>query len=196
GQRFGSKDKFNLDTLDIGKSDIKNKNCAYVLKVCSSKILHKTELNGVLLNNDRESIKDNFIKMQQRFPNENILVENQTDFKGPEFIIGIIKDPALGHAIMIGAGGVLTEIYKDTSFRLAPCSMQDAMDMIDELVLSPIFDNFRGITLDKEKLAATIFQVSMLAHDLGDKLSQLDINPIVFSNDEWVALDVKVVLEQ
>ncbi|MCP4671913.1 MAG: hypothetical protein GY857_11480, partial [Desulfobacula sp.] len=47
GQRFGSKDKFNLDTLDIGKSDIKNKNCAYVLKVCSSKILHKTELNGV-----------------------------------------------------------------------------------------------------------------------------------------------------
>ena len=84
----------------------------------------------------------------------------------------------------------------DTSFRLAPCSVQEAMDMIDELVLSPIFDNFRGITLDKEKLAATISQVSILAHDFGEQLSQLDINPIVFSKGEWLALDVKVVLEQ
>ncbi len=178
------------------KLNIKNINPPYVLKVCSSKILHKTELQGVLLNIDRESVKDNFLKMQQRFPNENILVENQADFAGPEFIIGVIKDPALGHAIMIGAGGVLTEIYKDTSFRLAPCSVQEAMDMIDELVLSPIFDNFRGITLDKEKLAATISQVSILANDLGEQLSQLDINPIVFSQGEWIALDVKVVLEQ
>ena len=185
GKRVSTDEEFN----------IKNINPPYVLKVCSSKILHKTELQGVLLNNNRESVKDNFLKMQQRFPNENILVENQADFAGPEFIIGIIKDPALGHAIMIGAGGILTEIYKDTSFRLAPCSLQEAMDMIDELVLSPIFDNFRGITLDKEKLAATISQVSILAHDLGEQLSQLDINPIVFSKGEWVALDVKVVLE-
>ena len=114
---------------------------------------------------------------------------------GPEFIIGIIKDPALGHAVMVGAGGILTEIYKDTSFRLVPCSENEAMDMIDELVLSPIFDNFRGMVLDKKKLAKTVSQVSILAHDLGDKLSQLDINPIVFSNGEWIALDVKVVLD-
>jgi succinyl-CoA synthetase beta subunit len=202
---FDAKQLVNLYSINVPagkrvsvdeKFNIKNINPPYALKVCSSKILHKTELQGVLLNNDRESVKDNFLKMQQRFPNENILVENQADFAGPEFIIGIIKDPALGHAIMIGAGGVLTEIYKDTSFRLAPCSVQEAMDMIDELVLSPIFDNFRGITLDKEKLAATISQISILAHDLGEQLSQLDINPIVFSKGEWVALDVKVVLEQ
>ena len=133
--------------------------------------------------------------MQQRFPHENILVENQTDFTGPEFIIGIIKDPALGHAVMVGAGGVLKEIYKDISFRLAPCSENEAMDMIDELVLSPIFDNFRWIALYKKKLAGAISRVSQLAHDLGDELSQLDINPIVFSKGECVALDVKVVLE-
>jgi len=96
---------------------------------------------------------------------------------------------------MVGAGGVLTEIYKDTAFRLAPCSVTDATDMIDELVLSPVFDNFRGMNLDKKKLAQTISQVSRLAHDLGDKLSQLDINPIVFSDGEWIALDVKVMFE-
>lgn len=186
GIRLGPEDDFNADEIDP----------PYVLKVCSSHILHKTELQGVVLNNDNENICANFAMMQQRFPHEKILVENQSTYMGPEFIIGIIKDPALGHAVMVGAGGVLTELYKDTSFRLAPCSVIEATDMIDELVLSPVFENFRGMTLDKEKLAITISQVARLAHDLGDRLSQLDINPIVFSDGEWIALDVKVVLEQ
>jgi len=185
GKRLGPEDELNID-------DIKP---PYVVKVCSSTILHKTEFKGVLLNNDKECVQDNFKLMQDRFPKENILVENQSTYMGPEFIIGIIKDPALGHAVMVGAGGVLTEIYKDTAFRLAPCSVTDATDMIDELVLSPVFDNFRGMNLDKKKLAQTISQVSRLAHDLGDKLSQLDINPIVFSDGEWIALDVKVMFE-
>ncbi|MBT6340112.1 MAG: acetate--CoA ligase family protein [Desulfobacula sp.] len=175
--------------------DVCGINPPYVLKVCSSNILHKTELQGVVLNNDNECVQDNFKMIQKRFPNENILVENQSSYMGPEFIIGIIKDPALGHAVMVGAGGVLTELYKDTAFRLAPCSVDEAKDMIDELVLSPVFENFRGMTLDKEKLAQTISQVSILAHDLGDKLSQLDINPIVFSDGEWTALDVKVMFD-
>ncbi len=185
GRRLKPKDTFGLDGIDP----------PYVLKVCSSNILHKTELQGVVLNNDNESVQDNFKMIQQQFPNENILVESQSTYMGPEFIIGIIKDPALGHAVMVGAGGVLTEIYKDTAFMLAPCSVNEAIDMIDELVLSPVFENFRGMTLDKEKLAITISQVSRLAHDLGDKLSQLDINPIVFSDGEWIALDVKVVFD-
>ena len=185
GKRLGPEDALNID-------DIKP---PYVVKVCSSNILHKTELKGVLLNNDKECLQDNFKLMQGRFPKENILVENQSTYMGPEFIIGIIKDPALGHAVMVGAGGVLTEIYKDTAFRLAPCFVNDAMDMIDELVLSPVLDNFRGMNLDKKKLAQTISQVSRLAHDLGDQLSQLDINPIVFSDGEWIALDVKVMFE-
>ncbi len=176
------------DEFDVGGI-----NPPYVLKVCSSNILHKTELQGVVLNNDSECVQDNFTMIQKRFPNENILVENQSSYMGPEFIIGIIKDPALGHAVMVGAGGVLTELYQDTAFRLAPCSVNEAKDMIDELVLSPVFENFRGMTLDKEKLAQTISQVSILAHDLGDKLSQLDINPIVFSDGDWIALDVKVM---
>jgi len=186
GKRLGPEDVFETDDI----------NSPYVLKVCSPNILHKTELQGVVLNVDKERVHDTFTMMQKRFPSENILVENQTGFMGPEFIIGIIKDSALGHAVMIGAGGVLTEIYKDTAFRLAPCSLNDAKDMIDELTLSPVFDNFRGMTLNKEKLAQTISQVSQLAHDLGDNLSQLDINPIVFSDGEWIALDVKVMFEK
>ncbi|MCP3875634.1 MAG: hypothetical protein GY699_21075 [Desulfobacteraceae bacterium] len=186
GKRLKPKEEFNADDI----------NPPFVLKVCSSNILHKTELQGVILNNDKECVQDNLKLMRQRFPNENILVENQTNFFGPEFIIGIIKDPALGHAVMVGAGGVLTEIYKDTAFRLAPCSVNEAKDMIDELILSPVFENYRGMTLDKEKFAITISQVSKLADDMGPELSQLDINPIVFSEGEWIALDVKVMFDE
>lgn len=185
GKRLGPEDRLNIEDIDS----------PYVLKVCSSQILHKTELQGVMLNNNKESVQDNFKILQNRFPNQNILVENQTSFMGPEFIVGIIRDPSLGHAIMVGAGGVLTEIYKDTAFRLAPCSVTDAMAMIDELVLSPVFENFRGMSLDKLKFARMISRVSKLAHDLGDSLSQLDINPVVFSDGEWIALDVKVMFD-
>lgn len=165
----------------------------YVLKVCSPDILHKTELQGVMLNVDKSCVIDSLLQMQSRFPRQDILVENQVSFTGPEFIIGIINDPAMGHAVMVGAGGTFTEIYKDTAFRLAPCSIIDAREMIDELVLAPVFDDFRGLTLDKEKLAFTISCVSNLASDMGDHLKQLDINPIVYSDGEWVALDVKIM---
>lgn len=165
----------------------------YVLKVCSSNILHKTELQGVMLNIDQSCLSESLDQIQARFPDENVLVENQMSFTGPEFIIGIINDPSMGHAVMVGAGGTFTEIYKDTAFRLAPCSTADARDMIEELTLAPVFDGFRGMDLDKEKLAFTISQVSCLAADMGDRLNQLDINPIVFDGNEWVALDVKVL---
>ena len=166
----------------------------YVLKVCSSEILHKTELQGVMLNVDQSCVSDCFNQIRNRFPDTGILIENQMSFTGPEFIIGIIDDPAMGHAVMVGAGGTFTEIYKDTAFRLAPCTVEDALDMIDELVLAPVFDNFRGMDLDKEGLARTISRVSELARDMGARLNQLDINPIVFSGREWVALDVKALL--
>ncbi|MCF6246867.1 MAG: acetate--CoA ligase family protein [Desulfobacula sp.] len=185
GRRFAPGDVLNLDGLQFP--------CA--IKVCSSKIVHKTEVKGVMLNNDRQSVKDNFKIMQQRFPDESLLVENQQIFDGPEFIIGIVKDPAFGHAVMIGAGGVLAEILNDTAFRLVPCSDSEALDMIEELNISPVFDNFRGFTLDKQQLAQTISRVSRLAHDMGDALGQLDINPIVFSGRQWVALDIKILFE-
>ena len=178
------------DTLEI--SEITP---PYVLKVCSPDILHKTDQKGVVLNVRKENVQDQLDDMRKRFAGENILIEHQSDFEAPEFIIGVIKDSALGHAVMVGAGGIFTEIYKDVAFRLAPCSKDEAKSMINELALAEVFHGFRGMNFDEEKLAEIVSNVSKLAHDMGDKLSQLDINPIVFSKDKWVALDVKIILE-
>lgn len=179
-----------LDEIDLSGIE-----APYVVKVCSPRILHKTDLQGVVLNVPENEVIETIRRMQERFPNENILVEHMSGFQPPEFIIGVIKDPALGHAVMVGAGGILTELYKDATFRLAPCSLIQAMDMLDELTLSPVFNHFRGMTHDKEKLARVIESVSQLAYDMKESLSQLDINPIVYTNDDWVALDVKVMFE-
>jgi len=167
----------------------------FVLKVCSPDILHKTDQEGVVLNVSINDAENQLTAMRQRFPGENILIEHQSDFKAPEFILGVIKDPALGHAVMVGAGGIFTEIYKDVAFRLAPCSKKEAISMINELALAEVFHGFRGMNFDEDRFAEIISQVSILAHDMGEQLSQLDINPIVFSEDKWVALDVKIILE-
>jgi len=167
----------------------------YVLKVCSPDILHKTDQKGVVLNVTKAELAGQLDDMRERFARENILIEHQSDFDAPEFIIGVIKDPALGHAIMVGAGGIFTEIYKDVTFRLAPCSKDEAKSMINELALAEVFHGFRGMNFDEDKFAHIIASVSNLANDLGDRLSQLDINPIVFSKDTWIALDIKIILE-
>lgn len=175
--------------------EVSNIQSPYVLKVCSPDILHKTDQKGVVLNVTKETVNDQLNDMRKRFAGENILIENQSDFEAPEFIIGVIKDHALGHAVMVGAGGIFTEIYKDVSFRLAPCSKNEAKTMINELALAEVFHGFRGMNFDEDKFAEIISNISILAQDMGDRLSQLDINPIVFSKDRWVALDVKIILE-
>ncbi len=77
----------------------------YVVKACTPGVIHKTDAQGVILNSDRESVHHNIDRLRQRFPGENILVEHQVAFEGPEMIIGIIRDPLLGHAVMVGAAG-------------------------------------------------------------------------------------------
>jgi len=185
GKLFAPED--NLDRLDIDPP--------YVLKVCSPDILHKTDQGGVVLNVTAENLSNRFREIRQRFAGKNILIEHQSDFKTPEFIIGVIKDPALGHAVMVGAGGIFTEIYKDVSFRLAPCSVDEAGSMINELALAEVFHGFRNMNFDKDGFAQIVSSVSILASDMGDRLNQLDINPIVFSDNGWTALDVKIITE-
>lgn len=171
----------------------------YVIKVCSNDINHKTEHDGVILNVTRSDLNDTLSQMRKKFPGKDILVEEQVAFTGPEFIIGLICDPVFGYAVMVGAGGILTEVYEDTAFRLAPCSIADAVDMIKELMIAPVFDGFRGMNIDSGKLARKIARLSNMPDDFQNHLhlniTHLDINPIVWSGSDWVVLDAKLNLD-
>ena len=170
-------------------------NPPFALKVCSGNILHKTEQSGVLLNLDNGSLPEAVTRFRMQFPTATLLIEEHIAFVGPEFIVGAIVDPDFGPAVMAGTGGILTELYKDVVFRLAPCSSEEASRMLQELIIAPVLKNFRGIHLDDEKLASIISKVSDLIFELDHSVCQLDINPLVFSNGNWVALDAKVVLK-
>ena len=179
------------ESLDKGKMKF-----PAVVKVCSARILHKTDYDGVAMGVGRSEIDETVKSFRKKFYDAPILVEEQVHFRGPELIVGALVDPSFGPAVMTGAGGILTELYKDVAFRLAPCCFTEAQRMIRELVVSPAFSGYRGLRCDPEGLARIIVSAGELAISLGDSFSQLDINPLVFSGDRWMALDAKVVLEE
>ncbi|MCK5690100.1 acetate--CoA ligase family protein, partial [Myxococcota bacterium] len=156
----------------------------------------KTDHGGVDLNIHKDDLAASISEMRERFEGQAVLVEEMAKFQGTEFIIGAMVDPEFGPAVMVGAGGILTELYKDVSFRLAPCSKTEAGRMIKELSVGPLFEGFRGINLDSDGLAEVISKAGELALALGDHFSQLDINPLVVSDGKWCALDAKLVLNE
>lgn len=166
----------------------------YVAKVCSGEILHKTDQGGVVLHLDRATLPGAVDALRERFPGAGVLVEEMVRFSGTEFIVGALVDAAFGPAVMVGAGGILTELYRDVTFRLAPLDVTEAGRMLDELTVSPVLRGFRNLGLDREGLAETIAAVGELVVELGERFGQLDLNPLVYTGERWVALDGKLVL--
>lgn len=166
----------------------------YALKVCSPDIVHKTEQRGVRLNIAPEEISAAVDAMARSFPGAALLVEEMIGFEGPEMIAGGLMDPVLGAAVMVGAGGILTEIAPDVAFRLAPLDPPEARRMLAELRIAPVFQGFRGLTLDADALARLVATASGLIDELGARFDQLDLNPIVWNGAEWVVLDARLML--
>ena len=115
-------------------------------------------------------------------------------FEGPEMIAGGLIDPAFGPAVMVGAGGLLTEITQDAAFRLVPLDEAEALRMLRELKLYPVFEDFRGLRLDPSALARLIVALGRLVEALGSRFDQLDLNPIVWADKGWTILDAKLIL--
>jgi hypothetical protein len=165
-----------------------------VVKICSGDILHKTEEEGVLLDVSESALPAAVASLRTRFPSAGILVEEMVRYRGAEIIIGALYDPTFGPAVMVGAGGIFTELYRDVAFRLAPCTAGEAHLMLEELTIYPTLRGYRGLPDNAASLAKIVAEVSGLAQHLIREGCQLDINPIVWSRDRWVALDVKAII--
>ena len=98
-------------------------------------------------------------------------------------------------ALVAGAGGVLTEVYKDVSSRLCPLTSLEATQMLAELRIRPLLEGFRGIPFDREGLVSLMVLFSELLACAEGLVSQVDLNPVVFSKIQgWIVLDAKVIL--
>lgn len=158
-----------------------------VLKVNSPDIPHKTEAGALRLNlTSEEEVREAYADILQNARKykpdariNGVLVQEMLP-KGIEVIIGVIKDPVFGPTIMFGLGGIFVEVFKDVSFRVAPLSLGDAMDMIRETKGFQILRGARGSPpADIDALADVIMKVSAMAIELEDSIEELDINPLM-----------------
>jgi len=165
------------------------------LKVCSNKILHKTDVDGVKLNiSDINELKKKFKNFRKKFPKENLLVDQMAD-KGVEIIIGLIQDPTFGLSIMCGIGGIFTELYKDVTFRVVPIDKYDAKEMIEEIKGKKLLEGFRNIKADKKLVLDLLLKVSKIGEELMDHIKEMDLNPVFVYKNDYCVVDAKLILK-
>ncbi|MBW2561890.1 MAG: acetate--CoA ligase family protein, partial [Deltaproteobacteria bacterium] len=112
-----------------------------------------------------------------------------------EFVIGLTRDPQFGPCVMFGLGGIFTEVLNDVSFRVAPITEIDAMEMIEEIKTKKLLDEFRGSpAVDKKSLVKALVGIGKLGDEY-DQIAEIDINPVIISGDQPIAVDALVVLD-
>jgi acetyltransferase len=175
-----------------------------VMKVLSPDILHKSDIGGVRLNlNNEDDVEDafKFIMLQcyKYFPKAQIMgvsITKQVTLTGKELIIGMTRDKQFGPVVMAGLGGIYVEVLKDVSFRVAPLTLDDAEQMLEELRTYPLLTGIRGEkAVDLKAVKDVILKISQLGLDFPEIL-ELDINPL-FANEENTgayAIDVKITV--
>jgi acyl-CoA synthetase (NDP forming) len=133
-------------------------------------------------------------KANRRARVEGVLVQEMiTD--GVEMIIGLTRDPVLGPAVMVGMGGVFTEILKDVAVRPIPLDSRDAREMVESLRGYPLLRGARGrAKVDVRALVAAILQVGRLAHAAGDRIEELDLNPVLVRPEGVRVVDQLVIV--
>lgn len=165
------------------------------LKVCSSKILHKTDVGGVKLGiQNMNELKKTFQEFRKKFTKENLLVD-QMEEKGVEIIVGLVQDPTFGLSIMCGIGGIFTELYKDVTFRVIPIDRYDAEQMIEEIKGKKLLEGFRNIPANKELVADLLLKVSKIGQELDEHIDQMDLNPVFVYGDDLCVVDAKLILK-
>ncbi|MEF2094227.1 acetate--CoA ligase family protein [Bacillus sp. CFBP9009] len=174
-----------------------------VLKVDSPDIPHKTEADAIRLNvrTDLEvrkaftDIKRNALNFKPEATINGISVQEMLP-DGVEIIIGASDDPVFGPVIMFGLGGIFVEVYKDISFRIAPLSRQDALEMIEEIKGKDILTGARGkAPVDIEAIIDVLLKVSALVTDYKDFIDELDINPLLVYENGIKAADAMIVVK-
>ncbi|MER8440980.1 acetate--CoA ligase family protein [Mesorhizobium sp. M1312] len=150
-----------------------------VMKVSSQSIQHKTELNGVALNVDNVE-KAEMEAARLGAITEKILVEEMVHDGIAEFIVGVNVDDEFGPVVLIGAGGVLAELLKDSIVLLPPFSRQDVLSALKTLRSFRLLSGYRRRPMaDVDALISVVMSVAELIQDPAACIFELEINPII-----------------
>lgn len=172
-----------------------------IMKISSPQILHKTDIGGVRTNlkspKDIQDAYDEILKnCEKNMPTaaiEGVLLQQFLPV-GSEFIVGALRDPTFGPIVMVGLGGIYTELFRDTRFAIAPVSKEEAYRMLTSLTSWKLLTGMRGKgALDIDTLAETIERISLLIHEC-NRITEIDLNPVLVKEKGVMIADAKVVV--
>ena len=173
-----------------------------VLKVVSPDIVHKSDVGGVIVGvegaeNVRRAFRDIMENIKKHAPNARVvgvLVQKMAPKGAVEVIVGALRDPVFGPAVMFGLGGIFVEVFRDVSFRIAPFTERDAREMIDEIKASKILKGYRNTPpRDLDALVRIIMSVQRMMVE-NPEIREMDLNPVLSYTDGALAVDARVIV--
>ncbi|MDH5703609.1 MAG: acetate--CoA ligase family protein [Aigarchaeota archaeon] len=172
-----------------------------VMKIVSPDIIHKTEVGGVKVGvANPEQVRERYREILRsaalKTPTARIvgvLVQRMAP-PSAEVIVGAVRDPQFGPAVMFGLGGVFVELLNDVSFRVAPIDKDEAWEMMQEVKGIPLLTGYRGSRpLDVKAVARTLASVSRIVTEL-DEIEQMDLNPVMVYESGLSVVDARIIL--
>ncbi len=179
-----------------------------IAKISAPSIIHKTDVGGIkahLLNDGdvRNAYREIIANVQPHLPAPHapppnphlrgVLIQQFLP-AGNEFIVGATRDSSFGHLVMVGLGGIYTELLQDTAFRIAPIGHSEAYRMLSELTSWKLLLGMRGSAqLDIENVAKLVETVSQLVTDC-PQIKDIDLNPVFVKEKSVIVADAKVVI--
>jgi acetyl-CoA synthetase (ADP-forming) len=173
-----------------------------VLKIVSPDILHKSDVGGVIVNlknsrdvrNAYKKILENVRSHKAEAKIVGILVQEMAS-PSTEVIVGAIKDPQFGPALMFGLGGIFVEVLKDVTFRVAPITEDEAREMIAEVKAYPLLKGYRNLPpADIDAVVKILLNTSRLVMEC-QEIKELDLNPIMVYEKGAKTVDARLILE-
>jgi acetyltransferase len=165
-----------------------------VIKGLKTGATHKTDLGLVYLNiTDLQTALATFDSLMVKMEGKGqVLIQRQIDGK-LELIIGLLRDPQFGPCVMLGLGGIMAEVLKETVFAMAPLSQHEALELISRLRGRELLDGFRGMPpTDRKKLAEILIKIGNIGIAY-PQIKEIDINPLIISKNGPVAVDATIV---
>jgi 3-hydroxypropionyl-CoA synthetase (ADP-forming) len=172
-----------------------------VAKIVSPQILHKTDVGGIRVGlSSEEEVRQTFTDLYYRLSNQyevkGVLLEKMVP-RGIELIVGLQNDSQFGPVIMVGLGGIYTEIFKDVVFRILPITNADATTMIEDLRGKQILKGFRGAEpINLEMLSDALVKIGKLGTDMAAYYESIDFNPVIAYPNDYYVVDAKIILRE
>jgi acetyl-CoA synthetase (ADP-forming) len=173
-----------------------------VLKIVSPDVIHKSDVGGVFVDlKTADDVRSAYRQILQNVKKHKadakivgVLVQEMIP-QSTEVIVGAVKDPQFGPALMFGLGGIFVEILRDVAFRVAPIDEDEAREMISEVKAYPLLKGYRNLPpADIEAIVKILVNTSRLVTE-HHEIKELDLNPVMVYEKGAKAVDARIILE-